>query len=216
MRTLLYALTNEARLEFRRGYVLGGLLVFAMCVIYIIYLCLAELPPAIWIALYWIAFLFLGVYMSMRTFTRESKRRYLYYYTIMSPEMLFSVKCIFNVVVLLLLGLVMYGGMSLFLGNPIQHKLLFLGILSAGALCIALAFTFVSAIAVKSDQGVTLMTIMSFPAIIPVLLNVVRLSQQSLSAANSGNTTTGFLVLGAIAFLLLGLGFLMFPYLWRS
>ena len=216
VQSLLTAIINEARLEFRRGYALGGLLVFVLCTVYIIFLTLSELPPAMWISLYWIAFLFLGVHTALKSFARESSRRYLYYYTLMSPELLFGAKCIYNSVLLSLLGFLMYGAMSLVLGNPIEDTFLFAAVIVCGGICISLAFTFVSGIAIKSDQSATLMTILSFPVIIPVLLSLVRLTQSALLPPEMSEVGNGFAILGAIALLLIGLGLILFPYLWRS
>lgn len=216
IRTLYTAVSNEARLEIRKGYAFGGLLVFVFCIVYLVFLTLAEVPPFMWIALYWIAFLFMGIHAAIKTFMRENARRYLYYYTLMSPELLFTTKCIYNAGLLTLLGLIMYGAMALFIGDPIEQHGLFLAVVVSGGVCISLAFTFVSGIAIKSDQSATLMTIMSFPIIIPVLLSLIRLSQAALQPPGMLETSGSFTILAAIAMLLTGLGFVLFPYLWRS
>jgi heme exporter protein B len=85
-----------------------------------------------------------------------------------------------------------------------------------GALGISLCFTFVSAIAVKSDQSTTLMTILSFPLIIPVFLHLMRISRAALPDTRVTDPMGSLTTLGAIYLLIAGLGLLLFPYLWRS
>ncbi|MEZ4918327.1 MAG: hypothetical protein R2792_04400 [Saprospiraceae bacterium] len=44
----------------------------------------------------------------------------------------------------------------------------------------SIAFTFIAAIAAKANNGATLMAILSFPVILPILLTLMRLSSISL------------------------------------
>ena len=73
-RAIYHAVAKDAFLELRRGYALGGLIVFVLCTVFIIYLSLAEIEPETWIALYWIAFPFLSVHAILKSFSNESAR----------------------------------------------------------------------------------------------------------------------------------------------
>ena len=216
VRAIYHAVAKDAFLELRRGYALGGLIVFVLCTVFIIYLSLVEIEPEIWVALYWIAFLFLSVHAILKSFASESSRRFMYYYTLMAPEVLFVAKCIYNTFVLAGLGLIMFGALSLVTTSPVVNTWLFAATIGMGALGISLAFTFISAIAIKSDNSATLMTILSFPVIIPVFLSLIKLSKASLEAAGTIPVTNSFLILGSIDLMLLALGLMMFPYLWKS
>lgn len=216
MKYILAYIRKDIRLELHRGYALGGLFVFVLCLTLIIYLSFREIDPASWITIYWIAFLFMAVHSVLKGFTMESQSRYIYYYMLLRPEQLFIAKALYNTLIVSILGLLLYGSMSLVTVNPVSdHALYFLAIF-LGAAGISLCFTFVSAVAVKSDQSATLMTILSFPLIIPVLLHLIRIAQASLPESMIDNILPSLLTLGAIDLLLIGLALLLFPYLWRS
>ncbi|MDX1477552.1 MAG: heme exporter protein CcmB [Saprospiraceae bacterium] len=216
LRAIGWTIGKEVRIELRKGYALGGLIVFVLCTVYVIYLTVSEVPPALWNALYWVAFLFLSIHTVLKSFAHESSSRYLYYYTLMAPETLFAAKCIYNAGLLTALGLLMYGALSLIGGHPVVNTGLFITAIVAGGIGISLCFTLISGIAIKSDNGATLMTVLSFPVIIPVLLNLVRLSEASLQRPGTVQVGDHLLMLGAIDLLLVALGLLLFPYLWRS
>ena len=216
LRDIYNAVALDVFLEFRKGYAVGGLVVFVLCTAFIIYMSLAEISAEAWVALYWIAFLFMGVHAILKSFAQESTRRYLYYYTLIAPDRLFIAKCIFNSVLLTVLGLLMFGALSLITSTPVRDLTLFLSAILMGALAISLAFTFVSAIAIKSDNSATLMTILSFPIIIPVLLSVIKMSLAAVAPMDVGDSTNSFLILGSIDLILIALGLSLFPYLWKS
>ncbi len=216
LRAVYHALAKDVSVELRRGYALGGLLVFVLATVFVIYLSLQEIPADAWLALYWVAFLFLSVYAILKSFSSESQRRVMYYYTLMSPEVLFIAKCLYNALVLALLGLVMYGAMHLLSESPILQPGLFMAAILMGALSNALAFTFISAIAIKSDNSATLMTILSFPVIVPVFLSLIKLSRSATELPGILDASDSFITLSAINLVLVALGLLLFPYLWKS
>ena len=216
MSHILAYIRKDLLLELRRGYALGGLTVFVLCIVFIIYLSFGEIEGRLWITLYWIAFLFISIHTVLKGFALENNNRYLYYYSLLRPEYIFLAKWIYNTCMLVALGMLMYAILSLVAGNPIDDQRIFLLTVIAGAVGISLCFTFVSAIAVKSDQSATLMTILSFPLIIPVLLHLIRLSRASLPDTMITDIATSLITLGSIDLLLAGLGLLLFPYLWRS
>lgn len=216
MSHILAYIRKDLLLEFRRGYAIGGLLVFVLCIVFIIYISFGELEARAWITLYWIAFLFMSIHTVLKGFALENNNRYLYYYSLLKPEIIFLAKWIYNTCMLIILGFLMYLALGLVTGNPIADQGLFFLTVFAGAMGISLCFTFVSAIAVKSDQSTTLMTILSFPLIIPMLLHLIRLSRASLEDTMITDISTSLMTLGAIDLLLIGLGLLLFPYLWRS
>jgi heme exporter protein B len=213
---IIALLQKDLRLEFRKGYALGGLIIFVLCIVYLIFLGFGELPARTWVTMYWIAFLFISVHTVLKGFALEDNDRYLYYDTLIRPEGVFVSKCLYHTCAVTLLGLLQYGALSIVAGDPFSDHWTFLLGIFLGAVGISLCFTFVSAIAVKSDQSTTLMTILSFPLIIPVFLHLMRLSRSALPDSMITDPMSSLSTLGAIYLLIAGLGLLLFPYLWRS
>ena len=213
---LRHALLSYFRLGWSKGYTVGALLLMAIGMVYITYLCIPRIEPVVWIAVYWIAFLFLGIHTSLNSFAKESTRRFLYYYTLMPPELLFLSKCLYNSIVTFILGIFILLAMITVHGNPLENTWMFILVVLMGAVCLTTAFTFISAVVIKSEQSATLMTVAAFPVVIPALLIVVRLSLSSLITGGAEDLTGSLMILVALIMLVAGLGILLFPYLWRS
>ena len=213
---ILAFITKDFTLEFRRGYAFSGLVVFVLCVAYIIFVSFANPNKETWITIYWIAFLFMSVHAVLKGFSGEQGTRFLYYHTLVKPEVILLSKWLYHTVILFFLGLLMYGALATITSNPFTHIWLFVLVILLGAIGITLCFTLISGIAVKSDQSATLMTILAFPLVIPILLHLIRLSRAALTEVISSSARESLLTLGAIDLLLIGLGLLLFPYLWRS
>lgn len=61
-----------------------------------------------------------------------------------------------------------------------------------------------------------LTAILGFPCVVPVLLELLKLSANSLGLLNDTDFTTDILILGSIDIILLSLAFILFPYVWRD
>lgn len=85
-----------------------------------------------------------------------------------------------------------------------------------GSLGLSTALTFISAIASKANNSASLMAILAFPVIIPILLAVVQLSSYALQEVTMANTSSSIGNLIAIDLVLLAVAMPLFPYLWRD
>jgi heme exporter protein B len=105
---------------------------------------------------------------------------------------------------------------SVVLGNPVQDQGLFLLNLVLGAMGFSASLTMVSGIASKAGNNATLMAILSFPVIIPILLMAIRISKNALDGLDWSVSSDKLLSLLAINVLVATTSYLLFPYLWRS
>jgi heme exporter protein B len=151
-----------------------------------------------------------------KSFVQEQQGRQLYYYMIASPESIILSKIGYNAALTLLLALLGYGVFSVVLGNPVQDQGLFLLNLVLGAVGFSASLTMVSGIASKAGNNATLMAILSFPVIIPILLMAIRISKNALDGLDWSVSYDKVLTLFAINILVTATAYLLFPYLWRS
>jgi heme exporter protein B len=105
---------------------------------------------------------------------------------------------------------------SLVLGNPVEDKLLFFANIMLGSLGFSSTFTMVSAIASKANNSATLMAILSFPIIIPLLLILIKISKNAIDGLSRSVSWDDLAVLLAINILVSTVSYLLFPYLWKS
>ena len=208
---------KDLALELRQRYALGGILLYTVSITFVVYMMLGEgVKGVVWAALFWIMMLFSSVNAVAKSFLQEGEGRQLYYYTLASPTAVVVAKMLYNIVLLTVVGSLLYGVMSLVLGNPIGMKGLFFGLMILSALSFSIAFTFISAIASKAQQSGTLMAILSFPVVVPILLLLMRLTKIALELMVDSNYWKDIVMLLSVDVILIGLVFILFPYLWRD
>lgn len=208
---------KEIRLEWRRRYALSGVLLYVISTVFVVYTIVGEKATGVvWAALFWIIVLFASVNAVAKSFVQENQQRQLYYYTLASPSAVILSKMLYNTLLLFLIASLSYGAFSLIMDSPVKNQSLFWGILLLGSLAFAVTFTFIAAISAKASQSATLMAILSFPVIIPVLMTLLRLSKIALNLMTDTAYYRDIVILLSIDLILGTLVFILFPYLWRD
>jgi len=210
-------LIKEIRLETRQKYALNGILLYVISTIFISYLAFKSIvSPATWNALFWIIMLFASVNAIAKSFIQESKGRLLYFYTLTSAEAIILSKIIYNVLLMLVLAAFCFVFYSLLIGNIVQDIPLFLLVLLLGCMGFATLLTMVSAIAAKANNNFTLMGILSFPIMIPLLMTIVKVSKNAIDGLNRSVSYHYLLILLLLNLIVIVLAYILFPYLWRD
>lgn len=212
----LQLIRKDLLLEWRQKYALNGILLYVISTVMVVYMSLFEVEGVVWIALFWIIMLFASVNAVAKSFMQESSGRQLYYYTLASPQAVILSKLIYNVVLLLLLAILALGVYSLLLGNPVADIQLFFVIVLLGAVGFSVCFTLLSGIASKASKNATLMPILSFPLIIPILGLLIKLSKSALMGVEEMNFSKDIAILLALDGMMIILSLVLFPYLWRD
>ncbi len=216
LREIRWLLTKEIQLEWRQKYSFSGVLLYVFSTVMLIFMSFQSMEPLVWSTMFWIIVLFASVNAVAKSFLQENKARYYYYYLLASPLSVLISKIIYNTILLLLLALIALGVYIILLGNPIVHFPLFMGIVVVGSISFSFCFTILSAIAAQVGNNATIMPILSFPVIIPILSLLVILSKSALVEEVDIDLNIDFLILLAIDGLLLVLSIILFPYLWRD
>lgn len=211
---------KEVTLEWRQKYALNGILLYVVSAVFITYLSFGanrgNLSLPTWNALYWIIILFSSVNAVAKSFVQEHQGRQLYYYMIAAPESIILSKIIYNTLLTLVLALLGYGVFSLILGNPVQDQTMFVVNLILGAVGLSSCLTMVSGIASKAGNNATLMAILSFPLVIPILLMAISISKNAMDGIDRDLSLDKMLILLAINAIICSTAYILFPYLWRS
>jgi heme exporter protein B len=208
---------KELLIEWRQRYALGGILLYVVATVFICYLSFRNIIEVnTWNALFWIIILFASINSSAKSFLQESRGRLLYYYTLSSPQAFVLSKIIYNAVLMLFLSLICFGFYSLFMGNIVNNVPLFLLILVLGSIGISSLLSMMSAIASKAHNNFTIMAILSFPIIMPILIVIIRLSQNAIDGTDLYYNLKYFGVLLSLDVIVIILAYLLFPYLWRD
>ncbi len=209
--------SKEIKLELKQKYVINGILLYLVSTIFVTYLAFDRIIDAdTWNSLFWIILLFISVNGISKSFIQESPNRHLYYYSIASPQAILLSKVIYNLLLMCILSFLSFLFFMVLMGNRILNLPLFLLTLFLGSTGLASVLTMMAAIASRAGRNFSLMAILSFPIVLPLLGTLMKISQGAMhSALWAGNA--GFIViLLTINLAVIFLAYLLFPYLWRD
>jgi len=215
---------KEIVLEWRSKYAFNGVLLYVVSTVFICYISFSLTPgftgtksyPVVWNVLFWIIMLFASVNAIAKSFMQESKSRLLYYYSIASPQAIILSKTIYNMLLMSLLSILALLVYLLFFTNTIGDPFYYFLTVLLGSISFSTVFTMISAIASKAGNNGTLMAILSFPVIIPVILLLIHLSKNAMDGIQRSLSYGDMGVLLAINIIVIATSLLLFPYLWRD
>jgi heme exporter protein B len=217
---MIELLKKEFVLELRRKSVISGLGLYLLSIIFICYLTFNlrqnTISPNTWSALFWLTILFSVVNSVAKSFIGEKKGVHIYYYSIASPQQIILSKVIYNTILCLVISLAGYVLFSIFIYNPVQDQVTFFLVLILAAVGFAASLSLISGIAAKANNSNVLMAVLSFPVVISILLMAVRVTKNAVDGLDRAASTDELLNLIAINCIAGALGYVLFPYIWRS
>jgi len=212
-----HLVSKEIRLELKQKYVINGILLYLVSTVFVTYLAFEELVSVeTWNALFWIILLFVAVNGISKSFAQESPARHLYYYTLASPQAIILSKILYNLFLMALLSFLAFLFFLLLMGNRVINLPLFILSLFLGSLGLASVLTMVAAIASRASQNFSLMAILSFPIVLPLLATLMKVSRSALTSPEWTGSLGFVVILLTINVAVILLAYLLFPYLWRD
>jgi heme exporter protein B len=216
LRQVSILIRKEITLEWRSKYALNGILLYVVSTVFVCYQAFKSVHPVIWNALFWIIMLFAAINAISKSFVQENKGRQLYYYSLVSAKAVILSKIIYNVLLMLLLSAVAFFAYSIIFKNKLGDPTLYFITVMLGNLSFATVFTMVSGISAKAGNNGTLMAILSFPVIIPLLIVLIKLSKNAMDGLDRSVSYNEITVLLAINLVVITVSLLLFPYIWRD
>ncbi|MCX6287304.1 MAG: heme exporter protein CcmB [Bacteroidetes bacterium] len=216
-RELTHLFLKEIRLELKQRYVLNGILLYLVSTVFVTYLAFTgTITSETWNSLFWIILLFVAVNGISKSFIQENPARHLYYYTIASPEAIVLSKILYNLFLMAILSILALLFFVLLMGNMIQNPGLFVTALILGSFGLSSVLTMIAAIASRASNNFSLMAILSFPIVLPLLMTLMKVSGSALTSGSWSGTLPLIIILLIINVAVILLAFLLFPYLWRD
>jgi heme exporter protein B len=210
-------LQKDILLEFRQKHTFYGILLYIASTIFVLYLSIENPDANVWNGLFWTIQLFICVNAVAKSFLQESKGRMLYFYSIASPVEFIIAKMIYNLLLMVLMSLLSLFLFIVFLNNPINNAIWFVGITILGGASISIVFTLMSAIAAKAQQNAALIAILGFPVILPQLLLLMRLSKAAFAEVfKEGAVMQLAALITGLDVLVIAMAVILFPYLWKD
>lgn len=213
-------LFKDFKLEWRNKNTLFSLMLFSGGTVFIAYLSFylktKQINSITWNALLWILLLFNAIHGMAKSFGQENANRNIYYYYLAKPHAVYLSKLIYNVGLMLVLSSLSFLFLSLVFEIDIQNELFFLVTILVGSVAFSGTLTLISAIASKAGNSSTLMAVLSIPVIIPLLIILIRISNNAIDGISTVLMLKDLYLLGAINMIIITVSYLLFPYLWKS
>jgi heme exporter protein B len=214
---------KDLLIEFRNRYVLGGIALYVLSSVMVIYFSLnyndgiKELSPVVWSIFFWLIILFSSINAIANGFFREPPGRSYYYYYIASPQAVILSKLLYNFIFTILLILLAFGVFAMMIGNPVHNLPLFLLTALLGGTGYSFLFTLMGAIASRAGNNATLIAVLGFPIIIPILIFITKLTASSMGGTEfTDEIIKNLTLLSAFNVMELLLAYILFPYIWRE
>lgn len=213
-------IAKEFRLEFRNKVSISSMLLYIASTIFICFQSFQEINDVqVWNALLWIIILFSAVNAVQKSFYAESKSQQMYFYLLTKPQHIILSKIIYNVLLINVLALSAFIIFSLMFPLPGESGVFRLHIwivMILGSSGISGILTLVSAIAVKTNNNLGLISILAFPVMIPLIITVIKAGKNAADLVSISVNSKYLLVLCGLDALIITLSFILFPYLWRE
>ena len=213
-------LLKEARLEIRRKSVISGLALYLFSIVFIYYLTFNLrqnlITPLVWSALLWVTILFSSINTIAKSFIGEKKGQDIYFYSLLSSESIILSKLIYNFFLCLLLSFVAVLLFVIFLSYPIESNWVFFFTILLSSWGFSSSLTLLSGIASKANNSHVLMTVLSFPIVISILLLAIKVTKNCIDGLENSVSYDELITLVAINCLVTAVSYLLFPYIWRS
>lgn len=206
----------ELTTEWRNRYALGSVLLYVVTSTVVIYFAVRQFSAMTFNAVFWVVLFFGATVACGRSFLREGGRRHFYYYTLAAPEALLVSKIAYNTLIIWLISGLTWALLGFFAAeNYVFETGYFILALLLGGLGLAAVLTFVAALAARAGGSGTLMAVLSFPLVIPLLFLLVNGGAYAVGLT-SGTENSYLLLTGALDLIALAVGLVLFPFVWRD
>jgi heme exporter protein B len=216
MKQVLAIIQRELRHELRSRKAWLAIMLYVGSTVYISYLGLqGNMDTSSHNAVFWLLIIFISMFATSGSFAgRESEMFYIY--TLLSPARFILARLIYNAIFLLSVSLLAFICFQFFVGFGATDTALFLTALLLTVWGISSLLTMSFSIASKGSGGFTLMAIISFPLLVPLLITAQHLSGMAIAGSDTSGYGGSVVALLTLDSMIAALCYLLFPYLWRD
>ena len=213
VKTLIY---KDVLLEWRSKYAINSILLYVVSTVFVCYQSFKSVDSPYLNTLFWIILLFAAINALSRSFLQETGSRQLYYTSASYRHKPLSWLKYATIPSSCCCFLARHFWYNLIFSNEVGHWGIYMLSILLGSISFATVFTMVAGISAKAGNNSTIMAILSFPVIIPLLIVLIKLSQQGVIGGNFEASWKDISVLLAINVVTIAISLLLFPYLWRD
>lgn len=213
----MHLVVHHFRQEWKQRHAFFGLVLYCAATIFISYLAFRNsIDSVTWNALFWIIMLFASVNALAKSFLSENRGRQLYYYTLVSAPVFYLSKLLYGIVIMLVLSFISLAIFSALNGVPGWNFGSYFISMITGITGLAVTLTMISAITSRSGSQASLMAILGFPVLIPMLVIIIKMSAKAVNGFSIVDFPKDLILLAALIAMATALSYILFPYIWRE
>lgn len=210
---------KDIRLELRTKYAINAILMFSITTLAVVSFSLgrADLPPDLLAALFWIVMFFSAVSGLAQVFVREEEAQTALALRLTAdPESVYIGKLLFNFSLLSVMALIITPIFFVFTDAPTENLPLFVLIVALGVVGLCGATTLVAAIISRASAKGALFAVLSFPILMPLLMVLVKASEEALRNGTIADVSDHLKVLISIPVIMITLSIMVFRFVWSD
>lgn len=220
LRQALAVAAKDVRLEVRSRYALTSLLLFVVVTVSMIVFSAAgeKLSPELAGGVLWIIMFFGGMSGLSRGFVAEEERGTSLLLTISArPEAVYTGKLLMTVALGLVVNVAASGLFLLFSDDvAVKNWPLFGGMLLLGSVSVSASVTILSAIIAKTGAKSTLLPVLAFPVLLPVVLAGIDAAATSFAGRTNDAAATDLQMMVGYSGVVIVVSYLLFRHVWRE
>ncbi len=203
-------------MEFRERYGFLSSILYLVAITFVVFKVFGSLEGPTKVALFWVIFLFTCINIIGTSFSSQSIRRKIQYYQLYDPVELLMAKLLFNFIKVLIAGTILILLQALFSGESLVNPKLFYKSFVLASFGLTVIMCLISAISSYSDNQNALVSILSLPLVIPILLLSMRVSLISERMFLDSAVGKYLSMIFGIDLLLFSLSLIFIPIIWKS
>lgn len=216
---VFWLLRKDLKSEFRTRYSLNAIFMFALVTLTTVSFSIGQFSvnDEVRISLLWIVIFFSSMAGLAQIFVKEEESNTSNALRLMAnPNIVFSGKFLFNLLLLFLLEVVIVPLFVILLGLKISNLSIFLTVLFLASLGLGCATTIIAAIVSKANVKGALFAVLSFPILLPLLIVAIHGTQLALLERSWWAVRNEYVVLFCYAIVMLILSILLFEFVWEE
>ncbi len=205
--------------EFRTRYAVNALLMFAVTALVMVSFAVGvnTLSATLHAALLWIILFFASMSGLSRSFVKEEEQNTAAALRLAAPaEVVYVGKLIFNFLIMLVLAVLILLLYLFLLNPPLGSPALLVLVIFLGVVGLSGATTILAAIVARASNQGTLLPVLSFPVLLPLLVTAINATRVSMEGGTIGDLSQGLLFLVAYGGIIVTASLLLFDFVWHE
>lgn len=214
MNGFLTLLRYNLNAEYRKIAQSMALVLFSWIVSYIVFRVHPDLQPMEFGFLYWIFLMLISINICLRAESHQGSEEHLFLFTCVDPIQVFSAKFFFNFLYLTIIGLLFYFFYLIYFSQQLSFSSDFIFTILAGSFSLSACLSFVATMSSYADGQNTLISILSLPLLVPVIL-ILKSTTDEIILFNNVEYEN-YLTLFSMSFITVALSLILFPIIWKE